>query len=41
LISYSKRKSDRKAALDKMARDAYEAGLCDKGADIPKGGRDE
>ena len=41
LISYSKRKSDRKAALDKMARDAYEAGLYDIRAGIPKGGREE
>jgi excisionase family DNA binding protein len=41
VIDYSKRKSDRKAALDKMARDAYAAGLYEKSAGIPKGGRDE
>ena len=41
VIGYSKRKTDRKAALDKMARDAYEAGLYDRGARIPKGGREE
>jgi len=41
VMVYSKRKSDRKAALDKMASDAYGAGLYDKGAGIPKGGRDE
>lgn len=41
VMDYSKRKSDRKAALNKMARDAYGAGLYDKGAGIPKGGRDE
>ena len=41
VMDYSKRKSDRKAALDKMARDAYGAGRCEKGAGIPKGGREE
>jgi excisionase family DNA binding protein len=41
VINYSKRKSDRKAALDKMARDAHGAGLYAKAAGIPKGGRDE
>lgn len=41
VIGYSKRKSDRKSALDKMARDAHAAGLYDKSAGIPKGGRDE
>lgn len=41
VMDYSKRKSDRKAALDKMARDAYDAGLYEKTAGIPNGGRDE
>ena len=40
VIAYSKRKAERKAALDKMARDAYEAGLYDKGAGIPEGGEE-
>lgn len=39
VISYAKRKSKRKAALDKMARHARQAGLYDKAAGIPKGGR--
>ena len=41
LIAYARRKSARKAALDKMARDAHAAGLYEKSAGIPKGGRDE
>jgi excisionase family DNA binding protein len=41
VIDYAKRKSERKAALDRMTRDAYGAGLYDKSAGIPKGGRDE
>lgn len=41
LVDYSKRKSDRKDALDKMARDAHAVGLYDRSAGIPKGGRDE
>lgn len=41
LMDYSKRKADRKTALDKMARDAYEAGLYDRSAELPEGGRDE
>lgn len=40
LVEYTKQKAARRAALDKMARDAYEAGLYDK-AGIPRGGRDE
>jgi excisionase family DNA binding protein len=38
LIDYGKRKADRKAALDKMARNARAAGLYDTSAGIPKGG---
>lgn len=41
VVDYAKRKADRKTALDKMARDAFNAGLYDKGAGIPKGGREE
>jgi excisionase family DNA binding protein len=41
VMDYSKRKSDRKAALDKMARDAYGTGLYETGAGIPEGGREE
>ncbi len=41
VIEYAKRKAVRKAALDKMARDAHAAGLYEKFAGIPKGGRDE
>ena len=41
VIDYAKRKSERKAALDRMTRDAYGAVLYDKSAGIPKGGRDE
>ena len=41
VLTYAKRQaSARRSALDKMARDAYEAGLYDDGA-IPKGGQDE
>ncbi len=41
VLAYAKRRSEgRRAALDKMARDAYDAGLYDNKA-IPKGGRDE
>jgi excisionase family DNA binding protein len=41
VLSYSKRRAaGRRAALDKMARDAFEAGLYDH-ATIPKGGSDE
>lgn len=36
IMEFAKRKSERKAALDKMARDAYEAGLYDKSAGKPK-----
>lgn len=41
VIGYAKRNAKRKAALDKMARDARQAGLYDKAAGIPRGGRDE
>ena len=41
VLAYAKRRSGaRRSALDKMARDAYEAGLYDD-ATIPEGGRDE
>ena len=41
VLTYAKRRSEaRKSALDKMARDAYEAGLYDH-ASIPEGGQDE
>ena len=41
VLAYAKRRSEaRRSALDKMARDAYKAGLYDD-ATIPKGGRDE
>lgn len=41
VIDYSKRKVDRRVALDKMARDAFEAGLYGKGAGVPPGGREQ
>src|SRR5882724_4317058 len=41
VLAYAKRRSDaRRAALDKMSRDAFEAGLYDHTA-IPEGGSDE
>ena len=41
VLAYVKRRAEaRKSALDKMARDAYEAGLYEN-ASIPEGGRDE
>jgi excisionase family DNA binding protein len=41
VLSYSKRRAEgRRAALDKMARDAFEAGLYDN-ATIPEGASDE
>ncbi len=41
VLAYAKRRSEnRRAALDKMARDAFEAGLYDN-ATIPEGGSDE
>jgi excisionase family DNA binding protein len=41
VLAYSKRRAEgRKAALNTMARDAFEAGLYDK-ATIPEGGSDE
>lgn len=41
VLAYAKRRAEgRRAALDKMARDAFEAGLYD-GATVPEGGRDE
>lgn len=41
VLAYAKRRADsRRAALDKMARDAFEAGLYDD-ATIPEGGSDE
>jgi excisionase family DNA binding protein len=41
VLAYAKRRSEaRKSVLDKMARDAYEAGLYDHAA-IPEGGQDE
>lgn len=41
LVEYAKRRVARRAALDKMARDAYDAGLYDRTIGIPEGGRDE
>lgn len=41
VVAYAKRKANRKAALDKMARDAFGAGLYDSEAGIPEGGREE
>jgi hypothetical protein len=38
--AYAGRRAARKAALDKMAREAYDAGLYDAAA-IPEGGQDE
>jgi excisionase family DNA binding protein len=41
VLAYAKRRAEaRKTALDKMARDAFEAGLYDN-ASIPDGGSDE
>jgi excisionase family DNA binding protein len=41
VLAYAKRRTqDRRAALDKMARDAFDAGLYDN-ATIPDGGSDE
>lgn len=41
VLAYAKRRGEgRRAALDKMARDAFEAGLYDN-ATIPEGGSDE
>jgi len=40
VLAYAKRRAARRSALDRMARDAYEAGLCDN-ATIPAGGKDE
>ena len=41
VLAYSERRAlARKSALDKMAREAYEAGLYDDGV-LPEGGRDE
>jgi excisionase family DNA binding protein len=41
ILAYAKRRSEsRRTALDKMARDAFEAGLYDN-ATIPEGGSDE
>jgi excisionase family DNA binding protein len=41
VLTYAKRRAAaRQSALDKMARDAYEAGLYDEAA-IPDGGQDE
>jgi len=40
VLAYAKRRAARRSALDKMARDAYEAGLYDN-ATIPAGGKDE
>jgi excisionase family DNA binding protein len=41
VLAYAKRRAEgRRAALDKMARDAFEAGLYDT-ASIPEGGGDE
>ena len=35
LVEYAKRRVERRAALDKMARDAYDAGLYDLKIEIP------
>ncbi len=41
VVAYAQRRSEgRRAALDKMARDAFDAGLYDN-ASIPEGGSDE
>jgi excisionase family DNA binding protein len=41
VLSYAKRRdADRKASLNRLAREAYEAGLYD-GSTIPEGGEDE
>jgi excisionase family DNA binding protein len=40
VLAFAKRRDHRHAALDKMARDAFEAGLYDN-ITIPDGGRDE
>jgi excisionase family DNA binding protein len=40
VLAYAKRRDERRAALDKMAHDAFEAGLYDN-VTIPEGGNDE
>jgi excisionase family DNA binding protein len=40
VLAYAKRRDDRRAALDKMACDAFDAGLYDN-ITIPEGGNDE
>jgi excisionase family DNA binding protein len=40
VLAYGKIRAERKGALDKMARDAFEAGLYDNAA-APEGGADE
>ena len=40
IVAFAKKRSERRAALDKMARDAYRAGFYDS-AEIPEGGQDE
>ena len=40
VLAFAERRAARKAALNKMSRDAYAAGLYDD-AGIPEGGRDE
>ena len=41
VLAYAKQRADRKDALDRMARDAFEAGLYHENASIPDGGADE
>lgn len=40
LVEYAERRVERRVALDRMTRDAYEAGLYDRGVKIPRGGQD-
>jgi len=41
VIGYAKRKAERKAALDRMTREAHGSGLYDNALGIPDGGRDD
>ncbi|MCC6539775.1 MAG: helix-turn-helix domain-containing protein [Bryobacterales bacterium] len=41
VLAFARRQAERKSVLDKMARDAYGAGLYHQHAGMPEGGRDK